>query len=45
MEGIKLRELSLERGANFLGMLRQSGDIDVWIDGGLEAVMTLAKKN
>lgn len=41
----KLRDESLERGANSLGMLRQSGDIDVWIDGGLEAVMTLAKKN
>ena len=27
-----------------LSLLRQSGDIDVWIEGGVKAVVGLAKK-
>lgn len=30
--------------SNFLGMFRQSGDIDVWVDGGLKKAMAWAKK-
>lgn len=30
--------------SNFLGMFRQSGDIDVWVDGGMKKAMAWAKK-
>lgn len=35
----KLKDESLELRANPLGMLRQSGDIDVYVDGGMEKVL------
>ena len=35
----KLKDESLELRANSLGMLRQSGDIDVYVDGGMEKVL------
>lgn len=35
----KLKDESLELRANSLGMLRQSGDIDVWVDGDRKHVM------
>lgn len=35
----KLKDESLELRANSLGMLRQSGDIDVWVDGGMEKAL------
>ena len=30
--------------SNFLGMFRQSGDIDVWVDGGMKKAMAWARK-
>ena len=30
--------------SNFLGMFRQSGDIDVWVDGGMKKAMAWAKQ-
>lgn len=38
-EGRKTKDES-----NFLGMFRQSGDIDVWVDGGMKKAMAWAKK-
>ena len=30
--------------SNFLGMFRQSGDIDIWVDGGMKKAMAWAKQ-
>ena len=40
--GISNKELGI--GKDSLGMLRQSGDIDVWLDGGLDMIMKWVTK-
>lgn len=40
----KLRDDGLELRANSLGMLRQSGDIDIYVDGGMDKAMAYARK-
>ena len=40
----KLKDESLELRANSLGMLRQSGDIDIYVDGGMDKAMAYARK-
>ena len=41
----KLKDESLELRANSLGMLRQSGDIDVWVDGGMEKALRWCRRS
>lgn len=42
-EGRKTKDERLDE-SNFLGMFRQSGDIDVWVDGGMKKAMAWAKQ-
>ena len=42
-EGRRTKEETQDE-SNFLGMFRQSGDIDVWVDGGIKKAMAWAKQ-
>lgn len=42
-EGRKTKDETQDE-SNFLGMFRQSGDIDIWVDGGMKKAMAWAKQ-